>query len=125
VTINSTSSDNARFSGESSGQYALTVGTEYKVFHVGDISFLTLGSLGYSYMHSDLSNRDPEINYGSTYSLTLGVGAEYFISQQLSLSGYETAIFSYKTDNFLNPQYHEIYRSVDVGEGLIGLNFYF
>ncbi len=125
INSNSSSNDSVNPT-ESSKGLRVTAGAEYKMFRLSDISFLTLASIGYMYRYSSESgNFFPSGEKMSVYSFTLGFAAEYFISKQFSVSGYETCIFSYSNLKYSHPQSKEIERSVEFGYNWVSLNFYF
>jgi hypothetical protein len=126
-SYHSNSSSNEGFDpAYSRNTFQITAGTEYTIFRFAGISLLALSSLGYAYTNtSPIHNLTPTGETGSTYSVTVGIAAEYFISKQFSIAGYETAVFSYSDINYSTPKISEIGRSLTFGHVNVSINYYF
>lgn len=91
--------------------YGGVVGMEYTLLSIDDISLYAVGSGGlniYTYDRPYYSNELQHIQANrktknAEYLLELGLGAEYFISEHLSIGGSQTISLNYFRDDLFDP----------------------
>ena len=109
--------------------YGGILGIEYTVLSMDNISFYTVISGGLNvHIRKNENNGWTRKTNSNQYTIETGLGAEYFISNHLSIGGSQIIAFSYFKDNIFDE--HNKPKTVTqkkfyIGDAKLTLSFYF
>lgn len=126
-TVDSDSRTNEDFFLDQSGSSVkLTIGAEITMFRTGRVSFVGLGLLAYGHDASPSdASRKPTGKRRSTYSIDLGIGAEYALSKQFSVSISQRMGIAHSQTRHLSPDVPRKHTFAYLGDPVAGLMFSF